>query len=60
MESKHLLSALSVIWIATALVVVYAPEMVLANGDTIPITSWIVPICAVIATFFVARLRKKE
>ena len=59
MESKHMLAAIFLIWVATALISILAPSMSLTSGDTLPITSWTVPICAVIATFFVVRERKQ-
>ena len=60
MESRHILAALLIMWVATAFISIYAPEMNTAGGESIPITSWATPVCAMIATFFVVRWRKKD
>ena len=60
MESRHTFLVLITVWIAVALVSVFAPEMDTVGGDKIPITSWVAPLCALGATYFIIRWRKRD
>ena len=60
MESKYMLASIAVIWVAAMFVSIFAPAFVTGGNESIPITSWVAPTMAAIATFFVARWGKQS
>ena len=53
MESKYMLATIAVIWIAALFMSIFVPAFVTGGNESIPITSWVAPTMAAIATFFV-------